>query len=61
MGVVLYTVILYLKGSNFIIFGNEQNRSESEEPKKKSIGIAYSESTPFRSESVTCLNILKLN
>ena len=48
-------VILYLKRSNFLIFGNEQNRSESEEPKRKSIGIAYLESKPFRSEFVTCL------
>ena len=32
------------------------NRSESEEPKTKSIGIVYKESKPFRSESVTCLN-----
>ena len=45
----------HLKSSNFIIFGNEQNRLESEEPRRKSIEIAYSESKPFRSESVTCL------
>ena len=54
--VMYYTVILYLKSSNFLIFGNKQNHSNSEEPKKKkSIGIAYFESKPFRSESVTCL------
>ena len=50
-----YTAVLYFKSSNFIIFGNEQNRSESEDPKTKSIGIAYTESKTFQSESVTCL------
>ena len=39
----------------FYNFWEWQNRSESEEPKRKSIAIAYSELKPFRSDSVTCL------
>ena len=45
--VFFYCHVLYLKSSNFKIFGNEQICSESEEPKRKSIGITYSESKPF--------------
>ena len=37
--VMHYVVIPYLKTSNFIIFGNEQNHSVSEEPKKIPIRI----------------------
>ena len=48
--VMHYVAILNLQISNFIIFQNEKNRSESEEPKRKSIGIAYSELKPFRSK-----------
>ena len=44
----------------FYNFGNEQNRSESEKRKRISIGIGYTESKPFRWESVICL-IVSLN
>ena len=55
--VIHYTAIFYLKSSNFLIFGNEESHSDSRELKTLSIGIAYTESKPFRSECVTCLYI----
>ena len=39
----------------FLTIGHEENRSESEGSKTKSFGIVYTESKPFRSESVICL------
>ena len=49
--VMHYSNVLYLKSKNFIIFENEQNHSEAEEHKTKSIAIAYVELKPFQSES----------
>ena len=50
--------IMHMYGSALF---EKKNRSESEEFKTKSIGIEYMESKPFRSESVTCLYIVKAN
>ena len=52
----------YTAMSQNAIFGNEQNRSESEEPKTKSIGFHFQFAIfNFRDYFLPILNILKEN